>query len=229
MRRKYISPEFDYVKVHGTFNMVEESSFFGSKMLEIEDSIMIKDENLVYYQLDNGEQLDLNSESNLPQIVFDTVIEKQTNHRLFLDDAQTEEQKNAEARWILDIELQSILRNYLFATLKTYRTFEGVRNNMTVNNNVNAAIRSYIDNNVLNRYKFSKVEIYYQSADLLTLDGIKYNNQYDASIETPETLLTKFETETDANELDIRIKFYQDKPANRFAFSYYFNLYFEKL
>lgn len=229
MRRKYISPEFDYVKVHGTFNMVEESSFFGSKMLEIEDSISIKDDNLVYYQLDNGEQLDLNSESNLPQIVFDSVLEKQNNHKLFLDEAQTEQQKNGEARWILDIQIQSVLRDYLYATLKTYRTFEGVKNNMTINNNVNAAIRSYIDNNVLDRYKFSRVELFYQSVDLLTLDGIKYNNVYDSSIEVTETLLTRFETETDSNDLDIRVKFYQDKPANQFAFNYYFNLYFEKL
>jgi hypothetical protein len=50
MRRSYISPEFDHNDVYGTFNMIEESNFFGSKMLEIEDSIYIDVQNLIYYQ-----------------------------------------------------------------------------------------------------------------------------------------------------------------------------------
>ena len=80
MRRTYISPEFVYQKVHGTLNMVEHSSFFGSKMLEIDDNLNIKNDNIVYYQLSNGEQLDINAESNLPQIVYDAVIDKKNNH-----------------------------------------------------------------------------------------------------------------------------------------------------
>ena len=46
MRRTYISPEFDYKPIFGTMNMLEQSSFFGSKMLEIEDKIDIKNENI---------------------------------------------------------------------------------------------------------------------------------------------------------------------------------------
>ena len=56
MRRNYISPEFNYVPVYGTLNMEEESSYFGSKMLEIEDSINIGNESVVYYQNQNNEQ-----------------------------------------------------------------------------------------------------------------------------------------------------------------------------
>ena len=41
MRRTYISPEYYYNNVYGTFNMVEESNFFGAKMLEVEDMIPI--------------------------------------------------------------------------------------------------------------------------------------------------------------------------------------------
>ena len=46
MRRTYISPEFIYQKVNGTFNMQEHSSFFGSKMIEIDDEIVIKNDNI---------------------------------------------------------------------------------------------------------------------------------------------------------------------------------------
>jgi hypothetical protein len=229
MRRTYISPEFIYQKVHGTLNMTEHSSFFGSKMLEIDDNLNIKNDNIVYYQLSNGEQLDLNSESNLPQIVYDAVIDKKNNHKLFLDESQSDSDKDSNARWILDIQLQSVLRDYIFATMKKWRTFEGVKNNMTMNNNVNASIKEYIDKNVLSRYKFTKVELFLQPVDLLTIGGLKYGNSFDVTIESPTTIYTKFQTETDANDLDIRLKFYQEKPAREFAFNYYFNLYFEKL
>ena len=230
MRRTYISPEFEYKKVHGSFNMLEQSTFFGSKMLEIADEIEILNENLVYYQLSNGEQLNLEAETNLPQIVYDTVIDKQNNHTLTLDQSQSEEDKLKNTRWILDIKVKNLLRNYIYASMKKYRTFEGLQNNMTINNNVNAALYDYIDKNVLNRYKFTKVELFLKSVDLLTVGGLKYNNQYDSTMElNPGTLFTKFQTETDANDLDIRLTFYQPDISSRYAFSYYYNLYFEKL
>lgn len=230
MRRNYISPEFNYVNTYGTFNMIEQSSFFGSKMLEIADKIEINNESVIYYQQVNGEQISLNIELNLPQIVYDTVSDKELNHTLTLDETQSESQKNANAKWILDIKIKNVLRNYIFANLKKYRTFEGVQNLMVVNKNVDSAILSYIDNNILNRYKFSKVELYYKSVDLLTSSSLKYNNKYDVNIELfPNSLFTKFQTETDSNGLDIRVIFFQDKPAAQYSFNYYFNLYFEKL
>ena len=230
MRRTYISPEFEYKKVHGSLSMLEQSTFFGSKMLDIDDKIEILNENIVYFQLSNGEQLNLESEKNLPQIVYDTVIDKKTNHSLKIDESQTEEDKLRNTRWILDIEVRNILRNYIFASMKKYRTFEGLLNNMTINNNVNAALFDYIDKNVMNRYKFSKVEFFIKSLDLLTVGGLKYNNQYDSTMElNPGTLFNKFQTVTDANDLDISLTFYQPDFASRYAFSYYYNLYFEKL
>ena len=59
MRRNYISPEYDYVKVYGTYNMTEQSSFFGSKMLKIDDSVSLDNQNLIYYQNINDEQIKL--------------------------------------------------------------------------------------------------------------------------------------------------------------------------
>jgi len=70
MRRTYISPEFEYKKVFGTFNMKEEASFFGSKMLEIEDTLDLTDQSLVYYQNPNSEQLDLDIEKLTLPIVY---------------------------------------------------------------------------------------------------------------------------------------------------------------
>ena len=64
MRRSYISPEFTDNPIYGTFNMIEESNFFAAKMLEVEDSIYISNQNIIYYQKLTGEQTDLSIESS---------------------------------------------------------------------------------------------------------------------------------------------------------------------
>jgi hypothetical protein len=229
MRRNYISPEFDYVPVYGTLNMEEESSFFGSKMLEITDSVFIGNENLIYYQNINNEQLDLEKEDDFPPIIYNTLDDKKTNHRLALDDSQTDAEKNSFAKWILTINLKTLLRNYIFATLKKYRTFEGVSNEMAVNQNVDYAIKDYIERNVLNRYKFSRVDLYILPVDLLTIAGLKYGNTWDSVIEQDKYKFTKFSTITDPKSIDVKLYFSQELSASQYAFRYYFNLYFEKL
>lgn len=229
MRRTYISPEFIYQKVNGTFNMQEHSSFFGSKMIEIDDEIVIKNDNIIWHQLPSGEQLNANTENGLPDSSYDAVISKKNNHSLEIDISQSDFDKDNNTKWILDIEIRIILRDYIFALMKKFRTFNGVSNNMTTNNNVNAAIISYIDNNILNRYKFKKVEFFLQPFDLLTVGGLMYDNKFDMSIESKNTLFTKIQTITDPNDVDVKLIFNQDANANRFSFNYYFNLFFEKL
>jgi hypothetical protein len=226
MRRSYISPEFNYVPVNGSFNMLEQSSFFGSKMLEIADSIDIKDESVIYYQQNNNEQLDLTIESALPQIVYDTVLDKSINHTLTLDLSQ----RTNNPRWILDIKLKKILKNYIFANLKKFRTFEGIQNSMLVSKNVDDSINRYIELNILSRYRFKNVELYYKPIDLLTSGELKLENKFDVNIEIfPNSLFTKIQTETDPEYRDVKVYFYQDKDFSKFSFNYYFNLYFEKL
>jgi hypothetical protein len=230
MRRTYISPEFNYIPVSGTLNMLEQSSFFGSKMLEISESIQIKNDNIIYYQQLNGQQINQAVELSLPQVVYDTVQDKQINHTIKLDEAQTEAQKNGNARWIIEINLRNVLRNYIFANLKKFRTFEGVLNSIVTEKNIDSSIYRYIDNNIISRYKFTKVEFFYKSIDLLTTNNLKYSNKFDINIEIfPNSLYTKFQTETDVDYKNVRVIFSQDKPASQYSFNYYFNLYFEKL
>jgi len=229
MKRNYISPEFIYQKVHGSLNMVEHSSFFGSKMLSIDDSVSILNDNIIYYQLASGEQLDFNSESSLPQVIYDAVLDKKSNHTLILDPAQTDIQKEGNAAWILDVNLKSVLTDYIFATLKKWRTFEGIRNNMTIGNNVDSSIKQYITANVIDRYKFTKLELFIKSVDLVNVGGLKYDNVYDVSIDLSNNLFTKFQTITDSYDKDLRVKFYQPDPAGLYSFNYYFNLYFDRV
>jgi hypothetical protein len=103
MRRTYISSEYSNTKTYGTFNMLEESNYFGSKMLEIEDTIYIENQNIIYYQQSSGEQINLSTETSIDSLVYSAPLDKQLNHSLVIDDAQTEYQKENSTKWIMDI------------------------------------------------------------------------------------------------------------------------------
>ena len=82
MRRTYISPEFEYSRVYGTFNMKESINYYGSKMLEIEDYIYIDIQNIIYYQRPSGEQINLSAETSIDSPVYSTSADKEKNHSL---------------------------------------------------------------------------------------------------------------------------------------------------
>jgi len=229
MNRNYISPEFEYKPVFGTLKMSEDSSFFSSKMMEVEDSLNVLSDNLIYYQLNTGEQLDEETEKSLPQIIYDATVDKDDNHTLSLDLNQSDAQKLDKARWILKIDLSTILSNYIFALLKKNRTFDGVRNSMVLSNDVNTAIRDYIQRNILSRYKYSRIELYHFPVDLGAEGILRYVNTYDQFIESTNNKMMDFESQTAADSSAITITFNQKRRARDFAFKYYFNLYFEKL
>lgn len=229
MRRNYISPEFEYNKVHGTFNMVEESSYFGSKMLEIEDKITIGSKSIIWYQKANNEQIDLATESKLNPTTLDINIIKSQNQNLSIDKSQTEFQKSDKTKWILNISLREIFINYLYGIMKEYRTFEGVANNMTIYNDVDVAIKNYISNNVINRYKFTTIDLFIEYKDLKGQNVLKLINNFSVDAETNGAKLNKIEVSIDYNQTLLEIRFTQEKSSNQFSFNYYFNLNFEKI
>lgn len=229
MRRTYISPEYQNRSVYGTLNMVEESTFFGAKMLEVEDTISIDNQDIIYYQKLNGEQLDFSIESSLSSVVYSSSTNKLNNHTLELDTTQPKYQLDNNTRWILTIDLKTIITDYLYATLKRYRTFEGVKNEMTMFNDVNVGVRNYIQSNVLNRYKFKSIDLYVRYQDLRNQSLLRYKNKWDNNIINPTYKLIKFQTETEFDESSIRITFNQEKPSTAYSMDYYFNILFEKI
>lgn len=229
MRRSYISPEYQNNSVYGTFNMLEESTFFGAKMIDVDESINIDTQDIIYYQKESLEQLDFSVESSLTSIVYSSSIDKLNNHKLILDPTQQSYQLDNNTRWILSIDLDNILNNYLFATLKKYRSFEGVKNDMTLYNDVNIAMMNYIKLNITNRYKYSGIELYVEYDNLRNQNILKYDNKWMSKIITPNNRLTKIQNEIEYDQSSIRIIFNQDKPSSQYKFNYYFNILFEKI
>jgi len=229
MKRTYISPEFDYKPIFGSFNMQESSSFFGSKMMEIVDSLDIENDNLIYHQLITGEQIDESSELNLPQIIYDATLNKEFNHTMELDLYQSDFDKENSAKWKIRIEIKDILRNHIFATLKNKRTFEGLRNEMTIFGGVDNAMFDYINKNVISRYGFVKIDFFVDYLDLCGDGTLQYKNVYDKQIESDTTKTIKIESAVSIDQTYLDLIFRQEKPAYAWSYKYYFNIYFEKL
>ena len=229
MRRTYISSEYSNTKTYGTFNMIEESNYFGSKMLEIEDSIYIENQNIIYYQRPSGEQINLSAETSIDSLVYSAPVDKQINHSLVIDDTQTNYQRDNNTKWIMDIKLNDLLSNFLFANLKRYRTFEGLKTSITRTNDVNTAIREYIDKNVSNRYKFKKIDLYIKYKDLRSQNVLRFKNIWSPTIGIDSNKFQKMQTETAFDGSSIKLLFNQEQPSTQYSFEYYFNILFEKI
>jgi len=229
MRRSYISPEYNNTPIYGTFNMVEESNFFGSKMLDVEDNVYISNQNIIYYQRSNGEQIDLAAESSLQTMVYSASDNMKLNHNLSIDDSQFDSQRETNTKWILNINVKNILTDYLFSTLKRYRTFEGISNSLTKTNDINTAIREYVDKNVLNRYKFSRLDMYVSYTDLRSQNVLRYKNNWNSTIISDSNLLKKRQVDLSYDESEIKVLFTQEKPSSSYNFDYYFSILFEKI
>lgn len=228
MRRTYISPEFDYYKVYGTYNMREESSLWSSKMLEIEDSLNLDNNNLIYYQNSNHEQIDLSIETSLPSISYSTSDDKKSNHILMIDQSQSIDQKEGQTRYVMTIDLKTILSNYLFATLKQFRTFEGVKKEMTSNSDVDFSINEYITKNVLDRYKFQGLELYLKYNDIRTNNIRRFSTTWNDQIGTSDFQVSKFITQTEFDDSKTTVIFNQSQISTQYAIDYYFKLLYKK-
>ena len=229
MRRSYMSPEYSNTQIYGTFNMVEESNFFAAKMLEVEDSIYVSNQNIIYYQKSTGEQIDLAIETSLPTQVYSASDNMKSHQKLTLDDAQLDYQKESNTKWVLNIDLRDILSDYLFAVMKRYRTFEGISNPLTRTNDVNTAIREYISNNVTNRYKLSRLDLYISYTDLRSQNVLRYKNNWKSTISLDSNLLKKKQMDIAFDESTLKVLFTQEKPSSQYNFDYSFNILFEKI
>jgi hypothetical protein len=224
-----MSPEYSNTQIYGTFNMVEESNFFGAKMLEVEDSIYVSNQNIIYYQKSTGEQIDLAIETSLPTQVYSASDNMKSHQKLTLDDAQLDYQKESNTKWVLNIDLRDILSDYLFAVMKRYRTFEGISNPLTRTNDVNTAIREYISNNVTNRYKLSRLDLYISYTDLRSQNVLRYKNNWKSTISLDSNLLKKKQMDIAFDESTLKVLFTQEKPSSQYNFDYSFNILFEKI
>lgn len=229
MRRNYITPEYTYTNVNGTLNMVEQKGIFGSKLINIEDMILLDNKDIVYYQNSLNEQIDILQESLLSPIIYSISDDKNDKHTLLIDEAQSEFEKKKNTKWILEINIQDILVNYIFSRIKEYRAFENVKNSATSFNNVNTAIRKYIEFNLLSRYNYKSITLYIKYNSLKDSGFLRHQNIWDTNINQKENIHSKIEIELNSDKSKLICMFTQEQVATSANFSYYFDINYERI
>ena len=129
----------------------------------------------------------------------------------------------------MESDLEKIITNYIFANLKKYRTFEGVKKDMTIYDDVNVAISNYINFNVYNRYKVETIDLYVTYNSLRNQNILKFKNTWNRNVESSENKLTRVQTEYFSNNSKVRLIFNQEKPSKEFSYNYFFNVNLTKL
>jgi len=233
--------------INGTYNMNEEKSFFGTKLMDIDDEIYLTDKSIQYLEVqksgttsetkNNGYQY---SEINLFEeslYIMDIVALKYDNHTISKSlQLKIDEEQNT--RWEININIKEILIEYLFAKIKESRTFKSLNYENFSNKNINKSIKNYIYYNLLDRYEFDNIDLFIKYIDIennhiYETSAIKqYDPLFNQSIELPEYKITNTNIKLDLY-LDklapIKVNYFQTKSSLQYKFDYYFNLKFKKI
>jgi len=229
MKRNYISSDFLYTSIDGTFNMTEKRSFFGSKMIDIEDTLNISNSDIIYYQTSLKEQISLPNELLLPPVTYSPSESKQQLSNLYIDSKQSDYDRDHLTKWLLDIKLNDILIDNIFANMKKERTFEGIFNNKTKYNDVDLAIKDYIKQNLISRYKIENIILYLKYKSINDSGNRRFKNDWNRNIIDKSNILSKIETQFDFNKSNCTVKFKQEQLSNEYSFDYYFDVIFKKI
>lgn len=226
MRRNYISDEFKSNIVNGTLTMVEKSSFFGSKMMSIDDVILVDSSNIIYYQNNKSEQINLPLELTYEPLYVNLNNVKIKNCIVYRDDNTFNDLNNSN--WIIEINFKNILLEYLFGKLKNVRTFNGIYVENTQNNNIDLSIKDYIISNLLDRYLYDSIELWISYNNLSDDGNLKYVNIFNPDIANDSNINKEFE-KIYSDEKIIKFKFKSKKDTSKYSFDYYFNIKYNRI
>lgn len=235
--------KFERENINGSFNLFEQKTFFNSKIMDIEDNIIIDDKSIQYYQVidDNefgiGYQYKEMNQNKEGFILFDMINTKKENHIISLLQ-QSDVDKMYNTKWSITINVKNILREYLFSIIKKQRTFKSIKSENFINKNINQSIYTYIDNNLLDRYEISQTNLYVKYYNIKNNDVFvttllkQYNPLYDGDIKSDDTYVKNINiiqnnlTDSLAN---IIINYSQTKPSTEYKFDYYYEIIYKKI
>jgi hypothetical protein len=253
MKDDLMLKKFKKENVNGTFNLKDLTTFFNSKLIDIEDNILINDFGVQYFQLfETSENIEIinnlenknngyqyyNLDTNIETLFILDLVDLKYNNHSIIKTQQEEIDEINNTRWQININIKNILKEYLFAKIKEMRCFKVFSYENFQNNNINESIYKYIEYNLLDRYKFVKIDLFIKYINInentvysnMTLK--QYDPMYNSSIETNENKIKNISLVTN-NFIDylsdITINYYQTKPSSDYKFDYYFNVYYEKI
>lgn len=232
----YLQNEFKYTPIDGTFNMKEQKSFFGSKGMDIEDIITISEKSITFNEnptskeqttLGTGESINLDYNFNTLKNIKHTINQKKL---------QTDLERSEITKWTLDIDVNTLLEDYLFASIKSARSFIDVSNINTSSNNVDLAIKNYIASNLLDRYEIDRIDFYVQYFSIENDPSLKmYDPLYDLTVKQNKNsnignaqLTTDITMTKSIENSNIILEYTQVKNSLDYKFNYYFDIIFKR-
>jgi len=253
MKENLILKKYKKETVNGTFNLLEDESFFSSKIMDIEDNIIIDDKSIQYFQYfinvdstdstgktlakNNGYQYNAVDKFKESFFLLDVVELKLINHTISEAQQKDIDRKN-NTKWKISINIKNILREYLFAKIKERRTFKSLNYKNFLNNDINNSIYEYINLNILDRYKFDNIIFYSKYTDIKnnTVFSNTILKQFDPKFKSDIELIENKNNDVNidiSNFIDplanVNIDYFQTKPSSDYKFDYYFNIYFKKI
>jgi len=244
MKSNLIIRKYDTTKAKGTRSATEIKSFFGSKLLDIEDDIYINDISIKYSEVVDK----INIKNDHYQYYGDNIFQPETNILKSLDDVKYEnhsidvysqvDRPNNNFEWIMVIDARNILKEYLFLRLKESRVFKTIKSDDLVERNINAYINNYIDINVLNRYNISDLSFYasyfnvVDKATIFNKDQVLKGPNFNKNVFTEANKIKNVNIMTPdyLNNLNtVKIIYNQTKDNRIYKFDYYFTISYIKI
>jgi hypothetical protein len=238
MKENLILKQFETERVNGTYELEEFKWFFGSKMLEIEDEIIIDDKTIQYSEEEKTGFQYYDSESRGVNEMFSTPnlnsLKEENNSISLLPQNETTLKNNT--KWKIKINMKNIIINYIFYKLKESRTFKGLSKDNFLNKNINLSIKNYIKLNVVDRYKYKNIDLYIkynnieQSQNVLSETKLQFKTNFNPLIKEKTNLIKDYTTNNESLRITtLDVLYNQIRPSDKYNFDYYFDLYFEKI
>jgi len=237
MKSDLIISRYKTEKIIGTKSSFDARTFFGSKMIDIEDSILVDNSEIQYSEIfdvidkrNNGYQYYIDID-NVEKIYLVNLTDvKDTYHTTTLG-SQSNVDLRLNTQWTILVNWIDILIEYVYLKLKEARTFKTITFQNVLSENINLYIRKYIKNNLISRFVFDSLDFYIKYFDLDDGDEEKdpnlvLNPIFDPSIQSEENRVKNVNTTVFPDILNIQYK--QIESSQYKKFHYYFDLNIKK-
>jgi len=238
MKSDLIISKYKTEKIIGTKSSFDARTFFGSKMIDIEDSILVDNSEIQYSEVfdiddkrNNGYQY-YNDIDDVEKIYLISLFDVKNDYHTITLDSQSGVDLRLNTNWTILVNWVDILIEYIYLKLKEARTFKTIKFQNVLSENINLYIRKYIKNNLISRYGFNSIVFYIKYFDLDGGDDDKdpnlvFNPVFDPSIKSEENQVKNVNTTVFPEILNIQYK--QTESSQYKKFHYYFDLNIDKV
>jgi hypothetical protein len=246
MKSDLIITRFKTSPMIGTSTSTEQKTFIGSKMVDIEDEIIIDNSTIQYSQMYyNIDDIDIlpNYPNNNGYQNYNDIDELEKNYLINLSDVKYDNHvinmmsqsildKQYNTNWNIIINWQDILSNYLFYKLKNSRSFKCITYNNLLNQNINQYITNYISDNLLNRYSFTTINLYvaYTNLQIDNIDkqpNLQYTPIFNDAIRNDANIIKNVNSTVFDTYISVNYKQTQSSITN--TFNYYFDIVMDRI